>query len=54
MHLPLLSGPERLAQLALEDLAGRRARQCLDEIDRARRLVVRDPLAREADQFVGA
>ena len=50
MDLTLLSRPERLAQLALEDLAGRRARQCVDEIDRARRFVMGDPLACKADQ----
>jgi len=33
MNLPLLAGPVGLAQLALEDLSGRIARQCVDEID---------------------
>ena len=45
MNLPLLAGPVRLAQLALEDLAGRVARQRIDEIDRARHLVAGDTLA---------
>ena len=33
MNLPLLAGPVRLAQLALENLSGRVARQRIDEID---------------------
>ncbi len=40
-----------LAQLALEDLAGRCARQVVDDFDRARQLVARQARARKCEQI---
>ena len=51
---PRPGGRVAVAQLALEHLAGRRARQRLDEVDDARQLVAGEPLARERDQLLGA
>ena len=42
VHLALLVAPVGLAQFALEDLAGRIARQHVDEVDRLRQLVAGD------------
>src|SRR5215470_5711603 len=53
IDLALLVAPVGLAQLALEDLAGRVARQCVDEADRLGQLVACDALARPGDQFAG-
>ena len=44
-------GPVPLAELPLEHLPGRRARQLVDELDRARQLVAGEPLTRERDQL---
>ena len=45
--------PERLAQGPLVDLAHRGAADGLDDVDRARALVTRQPLPAPRDQFVG-
>ena len=51
MSLPVF--PERLAQLALENLAGSRQWQrVLADLDAARALVARDQRLAEFDQFV--
>ena len=47
VYLPLLADPERFAQLSLENFPSRRARQRVDEVDRARHLVAGDALAGE-------
>src|SRR5205085_1353505 len=53
-YLALASGPERIAQAALRDLAGTGLRQLvLGEIDRLRDLVGRDLAAAKADDFIG-
>src|SRR6202521_3081511 len=51
MHLAVLIGPIRLAQLAFENFPGRIARQRVDEIDRAGHLETADAGARELDQL---
>src|SRR4051794_30889186 len=43
----LAFGPVRVAQLALEQLAGRLARQLVDEVDRAGPLELREPALQE-------
>src|SRR5690348_17089789 len=52
IHLPLATFPVRLAQLALQDLAGGIARQCLGEVDGARHLVAGDALPRVVDELL--
>src|SRR6516165_12407131 len=49
----LAAGPVRLAQGALEHLAGSAARQVLDDVDRSRALVVRQAGAAEGDDVGG-
>src|SRR4051794_33385788 len=49
IHLAVLAGPIRIAQMAAQDLARRVARQGFDEIHRFRRLEAGDALPREAD-----
>src|SRR6516225_6341102 len=51
MDPPFLALPIALAQLALQDFAGGRARQCGDEVDRFRQLVTGDALARVGDDL---
>src|SRR5262249_50909806 len=49
---PLVPFPVRLAQLALEHLAARVARQRVDEVDRARTLVAAQPCLAEREQLL--
>src|SRR5260370_21348523 len=52
VHLAVLTGPIRLAQLAFEDFSGRIAGQRVDEIDRAGHLETAHAGSRALDQLL--
>src|ERR1043166_9031184 len=49
IHLPVLAGPVRVAQMAAQDFAGGVARQRIEELDRFRRLEAGNARAGEGD-----